>query len=236
MHALRKTQNIDMLFKERGLSTTCMSAFHHNAHSVAQAWSKVTGSWKQQQAVTMLCGFPIANHERFACPILKFFKVADMLGKQAKGGGDTSVSVQDIRATIASMQTRCQTYVPKPLTHCLLLQHTISQQHKHTSLYLSASALMTGVAVLVLSPHCLYHVQHQGCSITWSVSGGACNADLVSEADCCSGILPLLFTPVLSPLVLLCLPILCTGTVVAMGGAMGGRLEDVTKVAEANVL
>ncbi len=78
--------------------------------------------------------------------------------------------------------------------------------------------------------------RRQDCSITCSVSGGACNADLVGEADCCSGVLPLLFTPVLSPLVLLCLATLCTGTVVAIGGAMGGRLEDVTKVAEANVL
>ena len=78
--------------------------------------------------------------------------------------------------------------------------------------------------------------RRQGRSITCSVSRGACNADLVGEADCCSGVLPLLFTPPLSPLVLLCLAILCTGTVEAMGGAMGGRLEDVTKVAEANVI
>ena len=42
---------------------TRMNAFHYNTHSVAQALSNATGSWKQQQAVIMLCGFPVANHE-----------------------------------------------------------------------------------------------------------------------------------------------------------------------------
>jgi len=94
---------------------------------------------------------------------------------------------------------------------------------------------MTGVAVLVQLPHCLYHVQRQGGSITCSECKGSCKADLLGEPDCCSGVLPMLLAPPLSLLVLLCLAMFCTGTVEAMGGAMGGRLEDVTKVAEANV-
>lgn len=130
-----------MLPKGCCFSMTCNYALQYNTHWVVQACPNTTGSWKQQQIVIMLCGFPIANHGSFACPIATCFKAADMLSKQAGGGwGHTSVYVQDMRTTIASMQTRCQTYSYNTLTHWLSLQHivlTLSHHHKHTRLHLS---------------------------------------------------------------------------------------------------
>lgn len=121
-------------------------------------------------------------------------------------------------------------------THCLSLSRTIINIQAYISKGLSAGFDDRCCCACLVTTLPLPCPQCQECRVTCSVSGGACNADLVGEADCCSGVLPLLVTPPLSPLVLLCLATVCTGTVVAKGGAMGGRLEDVTKVAEANVL
>ena len=146
-------------------------------------------------------------NDLLACPNCDMFQGSRCAQQTSQGRGRGSTYVQDMRATIASMQIRCQTYLPKTLTHCLTqhtvshsnrlsltptgclslqhtvshsntlsltpthclsLQHTVShsspplQTYKPIPLRACLQALITGVAVLVLLPHCLDHVKAPG--------------------------------------------------------------------------